>query len=156
MYLKNGISEKTGASFGPVGLSVIRDEAGHALHVLAMVQDITERKRTEEALQLAKYTVDHATEAIYWVGSNAELLDVNDAATVMLGYSREELLGMTVHDLNSDFPTETWPSYWEETRLRGTCRLRVVIAPGRPAHSDRSRCEFHVLQRTGMPLRLRS
>ena len=102
-----------------VGLSVIRDEAGHALHVLAMVQDITERKRTEEALQLAKYTVDHATEAIYWVGSHAELLDVNDAATVMLGYSREELLGMTVHDLNSDFPTEAWPSYWEETRAQG-------------------------------------
>ena len=64
---ENGISEKDGRIiWAHVGLSVIRDEAGHALHVLAMVQDITERKRTEEALQLAKYTVDHATEAIYW------------------------------------------------------------------------------------------
>ncbi|MBS0169187.1 MAG: PAS domain S-box protein [Nitrospira sp.] len=99
-----------------VGLSVIRDEAGRALHVLAMVQDITERKRTEEALQLAKYTVDHATEAIYWVGSGAELLDVNEAASLMLGYSREEFLGMTVHDLNPLFTREHWPSYWQETR----------------------------------------
>ncbi len=101
-----------------VGLSVIRDEAGRALHVLAMVQDITERKRTEEALQLAKYTVDHATEAIYWVGSGAELLDVNGAATVMLGYSREEFLRMTVHDLNPLFTAEQWSQYWQDTKQK--------------------------------------
>ena len=49
--------------------------------MVGAMTDITERKQTEEALQLAKYTVEHATEAIYWVGSDAELLDVNDAAT---------------------------------------------------------------------------
>lgn len=96
------------------------DEEGRPYRMVGATTDITGRKQTEEALQLAKYTVDHATEAIYWVGSDAELLDVNDAATVMLGYSREEFLGMTVHDLNPSFPAETWPAYWQETRQKGS------------------------------------
>jgi PAS domain S-box-containing protein len=102
-----------------VGVSVIRDEQGTPLHTLAMVQDITERKRTEEALQLAKYTVDHATEAIYWVGAGAELLDVNDSACAMLGYSKDEFRRMTVHDINPNFQADAWSTFWEQTRDRG-------------------------------------
>ncbi|ULA61433.1 MAG: hypothetical protein LZF60_330044 [Nitrospira sp.] len=102
-----------------VGVSVIRDEAGTPLYTLAMVQDITERKRAEEALQLAKYTVDSATEAIYWVGANADLLDVNDSACSMLGYSKEEFRRMKVHDINPDFQAEAWQTFWAETRERG-------------------------------------
>ncbi len=101
-----------------VGVSVICDEAGTPLYTLAMVQDITERKRTEAALQLAKYTVDHATEAIYWVGAGAELLDVNDSACSMLGYSKEEFLRMRVHDINPSFQADAWPAFWEQTRGR--------------------------------------
>ena len=102
-----------------VGVSVIRDENGAPRYTLAMVQDITERKRTEEELQLAKYTVDHATEAIYWVGVGAELLDVNDSACSMLGYSKEEFRRMKVHDINPYFQPDSWSSFWEETRQKG-------------------------------------
>lgn len=102
-----------------VGLSVIRDAAGHVRHTLAMVQDITERKRTKEALYLAKYTIDHATEAIYWVGAGAELLDVNDAACDMLGYTKDEFRRMTVHDINPEFQADRWPSFWTDMRRRG-------------------------------------
>ncbi len=102
-----------------VGVSVIRDEDGTPLHTLAMVQDITERKQTEDALRLAKYTVDHATEAIYWVGAGAELLDVNDSACAMLGYTKDEFRRMTVHDLNPYLQADSWPAFWAETRERG-------------------------------------
>ncbi|MDR4471699.1 MAG: PAS domain S-box protein [Nitrospira sp.] len=102
-----------------VGLSVIRDAAGRVRHTLAMVQDITERKRTKEALYLAKYTIDHATEAIYWVGAGAELLDVNDAACDMLGYTKDEFRRMTVHDINPEFEADRWPSFWADMRRRG-------------------------------------
>lgn len=102
-----------------VGVSVIRDEDGTPLNTLAMVQDITERKQTEDALRLAKYTVDHATEAIYWVGPRAELLDVNDSACAMLGYSKDEFRRMTVHDLNPYLQVDSWPAFWAETRERG-------------------------------------
>ena len=102
-----------------VGLSVIRDATGRARHTLAMVQDITERKRTKEALYLAKYTIDHATEAIYWVGAGAELLDANDAACDMLGYTKDEFRRMTVHDINPEFQADRWPAFWNDVQRRG-------------------------------------
>lgn len=109
-----------------VGISLIRDAAGAPLYLLAMVQDITDRKQAEEALQLAKFTVDHATDAIYWVGAGAELLDVNEAACVMLGYTKEEFSRMTVHDINPGFQADSWPAFWEETRRKGAASFESV------------------------------
>lgn len=75
-----------------------------------------ERRRAEEALELAKFTVDHATEAIYWVSAGSELLHVNEAACAMLGYTKEEFYRMTVPDINPNLHADTWSAYWEETR----------------------------------------
>ena len=119
VFEKRYFRKDGGIIWAQVGLSVIRNEAGHPTHTLAMVQDITERKRAQEALQLAKYSLDHATEAIYWVGPGAELLDVNDAACAMLGYSKDEFRRMTVHDINPFFQPDSWPAFWEQSRQQG-------------------------------------
>lgn len=79
-----------------------------------------ERRQAEEALRLAKFSVDRAADAVYWIDPQAKVLDVNEAASRMLGYSKDELCAMTVHDLNPDFQTDMWPGFWAETRERGT------------------------------------
>lgn len=99
--------------------SFVTEADGRRVRLLGAHTDITERKQAEEALQLAKATVDRATDAVYWVGVDAKLLDVNESACTMLGYTKDEFLRMTVHDINPDFPAGSWPAYWEETRLRG-------------------------------------
>lgn len=78
------------------------------------------RKQTVSKLELTQFTVDHAVDAIYWVDPRAKILEVNDAACAMVGYSKDELCAMTVHDLNPDFPQESWPAFWSESRRRGT------------------------------------
>ena len=40
---------------------------------------------------------------MYWIDPQAKILNVNEAASLMLGYSKDELCTMTVHDLNPDF-----------------------------------------------------
>jgi len=82
--------------------------------------DITERRRAEEALQLTQFTVDHAPDPVYWVAKDARFVYVNEAACRLLGYSREELLSMTVHDIDPDFPREIWSSHWNDLRKRRT------------------------------------
>ncbi len=74
----------------------------------------------EEALRLAKFSVDRAADAVYWIDPQAKILEVNEAASLMLGYSRDELRAMTVHDLNPDFQADRWPGFWTETKRRGT------------------------------------
>jgi PAS domain S-box-containing protein len=68
-----------------------------------MVEDITARKRAEEALKLSekKYRdlFEHANDAIFIVDAEYRYRDVNRKAVELLGYTREELLGMGIFDV---------------------------------------------------------
>ncbi|MDH5194812.1 MAG: PAS domain S-box protein [Nitrospira sp.] len=87
--------------------------------------EITERKQAEEALQFAKFSIERAADAVYWVDPRARILGVNEAASRMLGYSKDELCTMTVHDLNPDFQADRWPEFWADTQRRGIMVLET-------------------------------
>jgi PAS domain S-box-containing protein len=106
--------------------SFVVEPDGRRVRLLGAHTDITERKRAEEALRLAKFSVDRAADAVYWIDPQAKILDVNVAASLMLGYSRDELCTMTVHDLNPDFQAHSWPEFWAETQQRGTMVFETV------------------------------
>jgi PAS domain S-box-containing protein len=82
--------------------------------------EIGERKRVEETLRLTQFSVDNAGDAVFWMGADAKFIFVNDAACSSLGYSREKLLSMTVHDIDPNFPAAAWPQHWREVRQRGS------------------------------------
>ena len=44
----------------------------------------------------------------------------NSGACEQLGYSREELLSLTVHHIDPDFPAEVWLKHWEELKRHGS------------------------------------
>jgi PAS domain S-box-containing protein len=98
-----------------LSVALVRKTDGSPDYVLAQLQDITERKQMERALRRTQFSVDHARDAVYWIGPDAELLYVNKAACQALGYSREELLSMTVFDIDPTFPRETWREHWSKT-----------------------------------------
>ncbi|CUS33719.1 PAS domain S-box protein [Candidatus Nitrospira nitrificans] len=81
--------------------------------------DITESKRLEKALRLTQFSVDQAVEAIVWLDPHARIFNVNDAACDMLEYSREQLLAMTVHDIDPNFPVERWAEHWHFLKQQG-------------------------------------
>jgi PAS domain S-box-containing protein len=90
---------------------------------MTAIRDVTKNKRAEEALRLTQFSVDHVSDAAYWMGSDARFVYVNEAACRSLGYSREELLAMTVHDIDPNFPAEIWPAHWEELQREGSLIL---------------------------------
>jgi diguanylate cyclase (GGDEF)-like protein/PAS domain S-box-containing protein len=90
-------------------------------HFVAIKQDITERKRTEKELRLTQFSVEHASDNIFWSNSQGHFVYVNKAACDSLGYSREELLSLSVPDLNPRFrKDEDWSTFWEELKRRGS------------------------------------
>ena len=90
------------------------DAEGRMYAVGGASVDITSRKQAEEALRASEEryrTILRTALDGFWVlDSRGRLLEVNDACCAMVGYSRQELLGMSVFDLKD-------PSTHEETRL---------------------------------------
>jgi len=86
-------------------------------------QEIDERKKVEEKLRFTQFSVDRAADAAFWMGPDARFIYVNNAACRSLGYTREELLSMTVHDIDPDFPAEAWPDHWKDVKERGSFKV---------------------------------
>lgn len=88
--------------------------------------DVTESKRMERALRLTQFSVDQAVEAILWVDSSAHIFNVNDTACRMLGYSRQDLTTMTVHDIDPNFPVERWVDHWNHLKEQGALAFEAT------------------------------
>ena len=57
--------------------------------------DITERKRAENELRLAKNIIQNASEAVVVTTLEGIIVDVNEAFEEITGYSRDEVIGLT-------------------------------------------------------------
>ncbi|MCK4758312.1 MAG: PAS domain S-box protein, partial [Thermoplasmata archaeon] len=88
--------------------------------------DITERKRAEEAPLLTQFTIDRSSESAFWMDNNANFFYVNESACESLGYSRAELLNMTVHDIDPNFGPDIWPQHWEEIKEKNSFTLESI------------------------------
>ena len=84
----------------------------------ASMRDITERKRLEQELRLARFSVEHASDAVFWVDPHGRFVYANQASCRSLGYSREEFLSLSVSDVDPLVPQEAWEPIWEELKTR--------------------------------------
>ncbi len=95
----------------------LRDAGGAVVGVLGICEDITgaklaaerhdrERREAEEALraseQKCRGIFDESVAAIYVFDRHKRFVDANQAGCDLLGYAREELLGMSIPDVDAD------------------------------------------------------
>lgn len=90
---------------------------------LVLAMDITERKRTEERLRLTQFAVDNAVDAAYWIKRDGTLFYVNESSCRSLGYTKDELLSMSIRDVDPSASPEEWLNYWNTLKDR----KRLVI-----------------------------
>jgi len=95
------------------------DSAGDRV-IEGTLVDITERKRAEKELRLTQSSLEDAADAIFWMDPQARIVYANEAACRSLDRSREELLSLSIPDINPVFPKETWRTFWEELKRRGS------------------------------------
>ncbi|QJB55797.1 PAS domain S-box protein [Pseudodesulfovibrio sp. zrk46] len=112
--------------WGMVSATPLMSESNEYTGSFAMIADISDLKRAEEAYRLTQTSVDNAPIDIYWINKKGHFVYVNDSACLNLGYTREELLELTISDINPLIPSESWASRWEERRDSGTMRFETV------------------------------
>lgn len=158
-------------------MSAACDAAGDPRYVISVVEDITERKRAEEALraseQLLSATFSQAGVGIFVTSLESGYMEVNDKYCAMLGYTRDELVRMSISDVNlpqdmddvlanrARMLSGEWPHSTRERQVRrkdgtlvwvGHSTTLVHDESGKPHHfitvaediSDRKRAEERV------------
>jgi PAS domain S-box-containing protein len=85
---------------------VMRNEAGEPLCFIGIKRDITDRKRSEEALQRSEMELtdffENAAIGLHWVGPDGTILRANQAELELLGYTREEYVGRNIAEFHVD------------------------------------------------------
>ncbi len=118
-YRKDGT-----AFYNELSLSPVFDAAGQLAHYVGITRDVTPRRMAEEALKVSEQRfrayVEQAADALFVHDERGRFLEVNRQACASLGYSREELLGMSVADVET------------EVDLAAAERIWKAIEPGVP------------------------
>ena len=123
---------KDGSEFS-LEFSLAQWQAAEGQFFTAIIRDITERKRAEKDLRLFKELLEKSNDAIFINDAETSLiLYVNEQALKNLGYTREELLGMRVTDIEATLPEKfSWKKHMTELDAAG-----FMLLEGRHRRKD--------------------
>jgi PAS domain S-box-containing protein len=121
------LRHKDGSPVWVLANIVLNEEPSGPDVVHGTIIDITERKRTEEALRLFRALLDRSNDAIEVIDpETGRFLDVNETACLAHGYTRDEFLTLSVGDVAPTSDPAAWRRNLEQLRRLGS-RLHVGL-----------------------------
>jgi PAS domain S-box-containing protein len=89
-----------------LSVSLVRDENGEPLHFVSQIEDVTQRKHTEEALTKseAKYRIlfEKVQDLYYKTDNQGVIVEISPSVERFTGVKREEAIGKHVHEFYYD------------------------------------------------------
>ncbi|MBN1830154.1 MAG: PAS domain S-box protein [Deltaproteobacteria bacterium] len=91
-------------------LTPVRNKAGKIVQIIGSSMDITDLKQAEDALRDSerKYRdlINGMNDTVWVIDFDTTILDVNNVAAKVLGYTREELLSAKISDIDDNLTPE--------------------------------------------------
>lgn len=102
-------------------------EDGGLRRISLVMRDISEQRRAQEHLKLFRALLDNSSDAIEVIDPlSFHFYDVNETACQDLGYSREELLSMSVPDIDPSFSTDFVEKTMAQIRQQGSIQFESL------------------------------
>jgi PAS domain S-box-containing protein len=102
-------------------LAEVSCDAGGAIRIFGIMQDVTEQKRSEGTLRCTQFTVDKASHLIFWVVEDGTIVYANDLSRTLTG---QDWPGLKIWRVSPHFSPETWRQRWESARQQKMRRLK--------------------------------
>ena len=108
----------------------------------SFLRDITARKRSDEEICLKALLLDSVNDSVIMVDLGGNIVFANDTACITRGYTRQEMLNMTLHELNT-------PEYADQvkTRIAGLLGCGSTVFESAQIRKDGSRFPIEVSAR---------
>lgn len=105
-------------------IAPVHDKEGQLTHFVAIINDVTERKQSDDYIRLVSQVFLHADESIFITDPQGLLIETNPAFTRTTGYERDEVLGKNPAFLQSGrhdqaFFSHLWTAVLEQGHWSG-------------------------------------
>ena len=67
-----------------------------------------------------QFAVEHASDFVAWVDPQGRIVYANQAMCRSLGFSRQELLSMSLSDIDPDLAPDEWRKQWHQLQAKGS------------------------------------
>ena len=85
-----------------------------------------ERQQAEDLLRLTQFSVDRAADSVFWLDSEGRVLFVSGATCETLGYTKSELLEMTIFQVDPTLTRARYLRNWGRIKAESTVRFETV------------------------------
>ncbi|MGA9762088.1 MAG: PAS domain S-box protein [Gaiellaceae bacterium] len=116
---------KDGSEF-PAEITAAYVEFGGKEYNCGFAQDISERKRSGQQIEVLTRWINVHPDGAFWVDTNDEIAYVSDTVCRNLGYEREELLGKPASFVNPQATPERMKGIWETLRRDGSLAIEAM------------------------------
>lgn len=112
-------------------LTPIIDYTGTVTHIVGSSQDVTEYKRANENLEKNKNILNKLIEysplGIFQINEKGEYIEANSMGCTILGYSRDEILSMTIADVLDDSYFSKGRDHFNELVEKGFAQSELLM-----------------------------
>ncbi len=98
--------------------------------ILLLENEREQLKSKVQKYELMQFSIDKAMDRIAWIGPDGRFLYANKAACKEMNYTLQEVLAMTVSDVDPHFPPEKWNKHFQNVKQAGSMRLETQQVDG--------------------------
>lgn len=95
------------------------DEFGSIESVVCSANDVTEEREALRRIKLIQFGLDNANDEAFWIAPDGTILYANSAACKNLGYTKAEVSGLKVNDLDKSMEAMDRRVSWERLKSKG-------------------------------------
>jgi PAS domain S-box-containing protein len=103
------------------------DPRSQFTELIHKIKQAVQRRKAEISLLITQSSVDHASDCIFWIDRAGRITYANEAAAASLGYTREEILLLTVCDIDTRCDRNEWKKLFHHLKCDCSCRFESVF-----------------------------